>query len=97
MPDTMVGVVMVLLTESLFAYVLYEYFKIFFERKNMKGIFLYIYFISVLVQFALRYVPDNMAYIRLITTILFLFTIQAPTCVLGSLLLFPDNNATDIK
>lgn len=76
MPDTMVGVVMVLLTESLFAYVLYEYFKIFFERKNMKGIFLYIYFISVLVQFALRYVPDNMAYIRLITTILFLFTIS---------------------
>ena len=72
----MVGVVMVLLTESLFAYVLYEYFKIFFERKNMKGIFLYIYFISVLVQFALRYVPDNMAYIRLITTILFLFTIS---------------------
>lgn len=76
MPDTMVGVVMVLLTESLFAYVMYEYFKIFFERKNMKGIFLYIYFISVLVQFALRYVPDNMAYIRLITTILFLFTIS---------------------
>lgn len=76
MPDTMVGVVMVLLTESLFAYVLYEYFKIFFERKNMKRIFLYIYFISVLVQFALRYVPDNMAYIRLITTILFLFTIS---------------------
>lgn len=76
MPDTMVGVVMVLLTESLFAYVLYEYFKIFFERKNMKGIFLYIYFISVFVQFALRYVPDNMAYIRLITTILFLFTIS---------------------
>lgn len=76
MPDTMVGVVMVLLTESLFAYVMYEYFKIFFERKNMKGIFLYIYFISVFVQFALRYVPDNMAYIRLITTILFLFTIS---------------------
>lgn len=76
MPDTMVGVVMVLLTESLFAYVMYEYFKIFFERKNMKGIFLYIYIISVLVQFALRYVPDNMAYIRLITTILFLFTIS---------------------
>lgn len=72
----MVGVVMVLLTESLFAYVMYEYFKIFFERKNMKGIFLYIYIISVLVQFALRYVPDNMAYIRLITTILFLFTIS---------------------
>lgn len=76
MPDTMVGVVMVLLTESLFAYVMYEYFKIFFERKNMKGIFLYIYFISVFVQFALRYVPNNMAYIRLITTILFLFTIS---------------------
>ncbi len=76
MPDTMVGVVMVLLTESLFAYVMYEYFKIFFERKNLKGIFLYIYIISVLVQFALRYVPDNMAYIRLITTILFLFTIS---------------------
>lgn len=76
MPDTMVGVVMVLLTESLFAYVMYEYFKIFFERKNMKGIFLYIYFISVFVQFALRYVPDDMAYIRLITTILFLFTIS---------------------
>lgn len=76
MPDTMVGVVMVLLTESLFAYVMYEYFKIFFERKNIKGIFLYIYFISVLVQFALRYVPDDMAYIRLITTILFLFTIS---------------------
>ena len=54
MPDTMVGVVMVLLTESLFAYVMYEYFKIFFERKNIKGIFLYIYIISVLVQFALR-------------------------------------------
>lgn len=76
MPDTMVGVVMVLLTESLFAYVMYEYFKIFFERKNIKGIFLYIYLISVLVQFVLRYVPDNMAYIRLITTILFLFTIS---------------------
>lgn len=76
MPDTMVGVVMVLLTESLFAYVMYEYFKIFFERKNLKGIFLYIYFISVFVQFALRYVPNNMAYIRLITTILFLFTIS---------------------
>ena len=76
MPDTMVGVVMVLLTESLFAYVMYEYFKIFFERKNIKGIFLYIYGISVLVQFALRYVPDNMAYIRLMTTILFLFTIS---------------------
>ena len=76
MPDTMVGVVMVLLTESLFAYVMYEYFKIFFEKKNLKGIFLYIYFISVFVQFALRYVPNNMAYIRLITTILFLFTIS---------------------
>ena len=76
MPDTMVGVVMVLLTESLFAYVMYEYFKIFFERKNLKGIFLYIYFISVFVQFALRYVPNNMAYIRLITTILFLFPIS---------------------
>ena len=76
MPDTMVGVVMVLLTESLFAYVMYEYFKIFFERKNIKGIFLYIYIISVLVQFALRYVPNNMAYIRLITTILFLFAIS---------------------
>lgn len=66
MPDTMVGVVMVLLTESLFAYVMYEYFKIFFERKNMKGIFLYIYSICIFTQIVQSYIPDRFAYCRII-------------------------------
>lgn len=66
MPDTMVGVVMVLLTESLFAYVMYEYFKIFFERKNMKGIFLYIYIICIFTQIVQSYIPDRFAYCRII-------------------------------
>lgn len=62
----MVGVVMVLLTESLFAYVMYEYFKIFFERKNMKGIFLYIYIICIFTQIVQSYIPDRFAYCRII-------------------------------
>ena len=66
MPDTMVGVVMVLLTESLFAYVMYEYFKIFFERKNLKGIFLYIYIICIFTQIVQSYIPDRFAYCRII-------------------------------
>lgn len=66
MPDTMVGVVMVLLTELLFAYVMYEYFKIFFERKNMKGIFLYIYIICIFTQIVQSYIPDRFAYCRII-------------------------------
>lgn len=66
MPDTMVGVVMVLLTESLFAYVMYEYFKIFFERKNIKGIFLYIYSICIFTQIVQSYIPDRFAYCRII-------------------------------
>lgn len=66
MPDTMVGVVMVLLTESLFVYVMYEYFKIFFERKNMKGIFLYIYIICIFTQIVQSYIPDRFAYCRII-------------------------------
>lgn len=66
MPDTMVGVVMVLLTESLFAYVMYEYFKIFFERKNIKGIFLYIYSICIFTQIVQSCIPDRFAYCRII-------------------------------
>ena len=66
MPDTMVGVVMVLLTELLFAYVMYEYFKIFFERKNIKGIFLYIYIICIFTQIVQSYIPDRFAYCRII-------------------------------
>ena len=76
MPDTMVGVVMVLLTELLFSYVVYEYFCIFFERKAIKGIFICIYLTSVIIQVVLQYLPDDMAYGRLIITMLFLIIVS---------------------
>ena len=89
MPDTMVGVVMVLLTESLFAYVVYEYFCIFFERKAIKGIFIYIYLTSVIIQVVLQYLPDDMAYGRLIITMLFLIIVSCFfECRIGERIVF---------
>ena len=89
MPDTMVGVVMVLLTESLFSYVVYEYFCIFFERKAIKGIFIYIYLTSVIIQVVLQYLPDDMAYGRLIITMLFLIIVSCFfECRIGERIVF---------
>lgn len=42
MPDTMVRVVMVLLTELLFSYVVYEYFCIFLKEKRSRE-YLYVF------------------------------------------------------
>ncbi len=89
MPDTMVGVVMVLLTESLFSYVVYEYFCIFFVRKAIKGIFIYIYLTSVIIQVVLQYLPDDMAYGRLIITMLFLIIVSCFfECRIGERIVF---------
>lgn len=89
MPDTMVGVVMVLLTELLFSYVVYEYFCIFFERKAIKGIFIYIYLTSVIIQVVLQYLPDDMAYGRLIITMLFLIIVSCFfECRIGERIVF---------
>lgn len=89
MPDTMVGVVMVLLTESLFSYVVYEYFCIFFERKAIKGIFICIYLTSVIIQVVLQYLPDDMAYGRLIITMLFLIIVSCFfECRIGERIVF---------
>ena len=89
MPDTMVGVVMVLLTELLFSYVVYEYFCIFFERKAIKGIFICIYLTSVIIQVVLQYLPDDMAYGRLIITMLFLIIVSCFfECRIGERIIF---------
>lgn len=89
MPDTMVGVVMVLLTELLFSYVVYEYFCIFFERKAIKGIFICIYLTSVIIQVVLQYLPDDMAYGRLIITMLFLIIVSCFfECRIGERIVF---------
>lgn len=69
MPDTMVGVVMILIMEALFAYVTHEYYKIFFEKKNMRGVFLYIYVICIVTQFLQSYIPSNHVYYRIILSI----------------------------
>ncbi len=89
MPDTMVRVVMVLLTELLFSYVVYEYFCIFFERKAIKGIFICIYLTSVIIQVVLQYLPDDMAYGRLIITMLFLIIVSCFfECRIGERIVF---------
>ena len=85
----MVGVVMVLLTELLFSYVVYEYFCIFFERKAIKGIFICIYLTSVIIQVVLQYLPDDMAYGRLIITMLFLIIVSCFfECRIGERIIF---------
>ena len=56
-----------LLMELLYAFVVYEYFKTFFERKEIHGIFVYIYISCVIVQdVAINLIPDDMAYCRII-------------------------------
>lgn len=56
-----------LLMELLYAFVVYEYFKTFFERKEIHGIFVYIYISCVIVQdVAINLIPDDMAYCRMI-------------------------------
>ncbi len=66
MPENIREIGMPLIMEGLFSYVMYEYFKIFFEKKNMKGIFLHIYVISIITQIVQSYIPDGFAYCRII-------------------------------
>lgn len=58
--------------ELLYAAAIYTYFNIFFERKNIKLCFSYIYFISVIVQNVQQYIPDNMAYCRVVLVTIYL-------------------------
>ena len=61
-----------LLMELLYAFVVYEYFKTFFERKAIKGIYFYIFIINVCAQFIENSIPNYPDYCRVISTILIL-------------------------
>lgn len=61
-----------LLMELLYAFVAYEYFKTFFERKAIKGIYFYIFIINVCAQFIENSIPNYPDYCRVISTILIL-------------------------
>lgn len=61
-----------LLMELLYAFVVYEYFKTFFERKAIKGIYFYIFIINVCAQFIENNIPNYPDYCRVISTILIL-------------------------
>lgn len=62
-----------LLMELLYAFVVYEYFKTFFERKAIRGIYFYIFIINVCVQFIENSIPNYPDYCRLLTTIVTLY------------------------
>ncbi|MDD5998191.1 MAG: GHKL domain-containing protein [Lachnospiraceae bacterium] len=53
--------------EMLYAFVVYEYFKTFFTKRTIGGIYLYTYILCVGVQgIAINLIPDDMAYCRMI-------------------------------
>lgn len=59
-----------LFMEFLYAFVIYEYFNIFFEKKKVKGIFIYIFIINFLSQYIENNIPNYPDYCRIITTII---------------------------
>ncbi len=59
-----------LLMEMLYAFVVYEYFKTFFERKAIKGIWFYIFIVNAAVQFIEDGIPNYPDYCRVISTII---------------------------
>lgn len=65
-----------LLMEMLYAFVVYEYFKTFFERKAIKGIYLYIFIINVIAQFLENSIPNYPDYCRVISTIVLIMAIS---------------------
>lgn len=77
MQGEFIGICMNLLMEVLYAFVVYEYFKTFFDRKNIKGIFIFIYVLSVMVQdVALNLIPGNMDYLRMVIVTLLMIGIS---------------------
>ncbi len=64
-----------LLMEMLYAFVVYEYFKTFFERKAIKGIYFYIFVINVCAQFIENNIPNYPDYCRVISTIILILGI----------------------
>lgn len=72
--EEVIDVCVNLLMELLYAFVVYEYFKTFFERKEIHGIFVYIYISCIIVQdVAINLIPDDMAYCRIILVTALLF------------------------
>lgn len=59
-----------LLMELLYAFVIYEYFKIFFEKKSIKGIYIYIFGINFIIQNIENNIQNYPDYCRIITTII---------------------------
>lgn len=70
--EEVIDVCVNLLMELLYAFVVYEYFKTFFERKAIKGIYFYIFIINVCAQFIENSIPNYPDYCRVISTILIL-------------------------
>ena len=62
--------------ELLYSIVVYEYFKTFFQRKNIKGIYFYIWVISSVLQITEKYIIGNIPnYVHLITGVLSLLCV----------------------
>ncbi len=64
-----------LLMEMLYAFVVYEYFNTFFERKAIRGIYFYIFIINVCAQFIENNIPNYPDYCRVISTIILILGI----------------------
>lgn len=64
-----------LLIEMLYAFVAYEYFNTFFERKAIRGIYFYIFIINVCAQFIENNIPNYPDYCRVISTIILILGI----------------------
>lgn len=63
--------------ELLYSIVVYEYFKTFFQRKNIKGIYFYIWVISSVLQITEKYIIGNIPnYVHLITGVLSLLGVS---------------------
>ena len=61
-----------MLMELIYTVIIYKYYKIFFDKKSIKGSFAYIYLISVFVQSVQIYIPDNLTYCRVIMVTVYL-------------------------
>ncbi len=63
--------------ELLYSIVVYEYFKTFFQRKNIKGIYFYIWVISSVLQITEKYIIGDIPnYVHLITGVLSLLCLS---------------------
>ncbi|MBO5468619.1 MAG: GHKL domain-containing protein [Lachnospiraceae bacterium] len=65
-----------LIMELLFSLVVYEYFSVFYDRKNIKLVFIYVFLINVIVQIVQKHIPVNMSYWRVVLSVVVLIGIS---------------------